>query len=235
MYIELLILINFNTQKCRYVSCGKHKWHVSTNWMWHNVTIFVTSHHACQGLCNPIPSTSSWVRENGYGEETVESMTCRDPFQSLFGLSFLHSMTVEVNFGMTDSFCFLDTLSLSLMVCFFLPSVHPWSRPALKAQSQGSLRFLPFLSRGNSFKELGDIVKVSKVYKGFKINEVWWWWSRGLNNGGRVTDRGGDVISGVWAVLKDYHRFWKPCGFWVGYYRVWVWVIILIPPVMTSL
>ena len=33
MYIDLLIIINFNIQKCRYVSCGKHKRHVSTNWI----------------------------------------------------------------------------------------------------------------------------------------------------------------------------------------------------------
>ena len=56
MYIDLLILINFNTQKCRYVSYGKHKWHVSTNWMWHNDTMLVTSHHTCWGLCNPTVS-----------------------------------------------------------------------------------------------------------------------------------------------------------------------------------
>ena len=53
MYIDLLIIINFNTQKCRYVSCGKHKWHVSTNWMWHNITMLVTSHHTCWRIVQP--------------------------------------------------------------------------------------------------------------------------------------------------------------------------------------
>ena len=33
-YIDLhIILINYNTQNFRYMSCGKHKWHVSTNWL----------------------------------------------------------------------------------------------------------------------------------------------------------------------------------------------------------
>jgi hypothetical protein len=44
-----------------------------------------------------------FVRENGTGGETVMSMTCRSPFQSLFASTFLQREGVEVDFSMVST------------------------------------------------------------------------------------------------------------------------------------
>jgi hypothetical protein len=55
-----------------------------------------------------------FVGENSNGGETVGSMTCRGPFGSFFGSSFLNSVAVEIDFSTSSScFCFPDTIGLS--------------------------------------------------------------------------------------------------------------------------
>ena len=180
-------------------------------------------------------SLCTFISKNGYGGEAVESMASWSPFWSLFGSSFLNSVTVEVDFGAAGCFlCFLDTLGLSLTVNLIpkIPLLFPsLVETCFESAIPKKLQVPSFSHRGNSIKKPGNVVEVSKVDKCFKIDGGRWWSghleSRRYDFGWLSwTGRGFELVRSLTSAFSGWgcghgDRYWKRMGMvleWVPWF-----------------
>ena len=122
------------------------------------------------------------VGENGDGLETVRSMTCGGPLQSLLGSPFLGSTAIKVDVGISGGcFRFLNTLGLSSKIAF-LPFFIPTSplgpslvKTCFESTIPKKLQVSSFSRRRCGIAKPNNVVDVGEGDECFKIDGIIWW------------------------------------------------------------